>query len=196
MNLLKIPPHSIVFFLSPKYRSSNCCTGTPEVILFLDTGKSWRHSALSSFIGRTLPRSFIYPMNEPIGLPGSFKTFNQIKWSLYIGDMLHRTRGALRHYLHLPMNMGLNSVNWGAFHNLSSKLCNSHSALNNLFKCARPILTQYPVWCILVHRQKKKVRSVGISFFLINFCFVLFSKKVTHFYIANMFIFVIFTLTG
>ena len=32
-------------------------------------------------------------------------------------------------------------------------------------------------------------------FFLINF-FFLFTKKVTHFYIANMFIFVIFTLTG
>jgi len=43
----------------------------------------------------------------------------------------------------------------------------------------------------------KKLGTVGGHnfFFLINF-FFLFSKKVTHFYIANMFIFVIFTLTG
>jgi len=43
----------------------------------------------------------------------------------------------------------------------------------------------------------KKIGRVGRHnfFFLINF-FFLFSNKVTNFYIANMFIFVIFTLTG
>jgi len=42
-----------------------------------------------------------------------------------------------------------------------------------------------------------KLGTVGRHnfFFLLTF-FYLFSKKVTHFYIANMFIFVIFTLTG
>ena len=43
----------------------------------------------------------------------------------------------------------------------------------------------------------KKIGKVGRHnlFFLLTFIFR-FSKKVTHFYIANMFIFVIFTLTG
>jgi len=130
MNLLKIPPYSIVFFFNPKYRSSNCCTGTPEVILFLDTGKSWRHSALSSFIGRTLPRSLSVTnerIHRPV-YPVVLKHLIKVNGSctFIIGDRLHRTRGALRHYLHLPMNMGLHSVNWGAFHDLSSKLCNSY----------------------------------------------------------------------
>jgi len=41
----------------------------------------------------------------------------------------------------------------------------------------------------------KKLGTVGITFFSYKL-FFLFSMKVTHFYIANMFIFDIFTLTG
>ena len=44
----------------------------------------------------------------------------------------------------------------------------------------------------------KKLGRVGRHnfFFLINFFFLFFSKNVTHFYIVNMFIFVILTLNG